>query len=127
MAILLYHETATHGMIATPADKVGGTPHPPRRYHHDGHIIVLDGPAHVIAHDAEQICKIPGYRLATSQESNAYYRAQRGETALREESAPDAGPENETPAAPESDDAPTSQVLTSDTAPSSSPRKSRKG
>lgn len=125
MAILLYHATATHGMIATNSDKIGGTPYPPRRYQHDGHYVVLNGEAHVIAHDAEEICKISGYRLATPAESDAYYRAQRGETTLSEDTAPGDASEEESSDAPESD-APTSQVLTTETAPSERPRSARR-
>jgi hypothetical protein len=133
--ILLRHDTCTDGMIATSAAPIDGTPYPARYYQHNGHFVVLEGPAHVIAHDAEEICKIAGYRLATPAESDAYHRARRGETALTEEatstdtSASDSVPEKDNGPAPESDSdsAPTSQVLTTETAPDSRPRARRKG
>lgn len=121
MAILVHSEIERQGMIALPPGKVEGEPHPARRYHYDGHIMVLDGhPAHVLAHDAREICKIAGHRLASSQESNAYHASKRHAAVLTESATETNDP------APEPAPTP-AQVLTSDTAPSTSPRKSRKG
>lgn len=123
MAILVHSEIERQGMIALPPGKVEGEPHPARRYHYDGHIMVLDGhPAHVLAHDAREICKIAGHRMASSQECNTYYG---NFAAKRQDVLTESTHANDTSA---SEPAPTpAQVLTSDTAPSNSPRKSRKG
>lgn len=123
MAVLVYSDIERQGMIALPPGKVEGEPHPARRYHYEGHIVVLDGhPAHVLHHDAREICKIAGHRMASPQECNAYYGnfAARRPNVLTESTT-----KTNTPAL---EPAPTpAQVLTSDTAPASSPRKSRKG
>lgn len=124
MAILLYH-ASTSGNIATPSSKIDGTPYAARRYQHDGHIIVIDGPPHVIAHDAREICKIPGYRMATPAEANAYYAAQRGETVLQEDTSSNSITTDDT--ASGDDSMPTSQTLTTDNAPSGNVRGRRKG
>lgn len=81
--ILIYHETGTNSTVVTP-DRLGREHHPSRRYQAQGHYLMLDGPGHVIAHDAEDICKIPGYRLATPQECDAYYAAQRKASGIHE-------------------------------------------
>ncbi len=126
MAILLYHDTTTHGMIATSAAPIAGTPYPARRYQHDGHYVVLEGPAPVIAHDAEEICKIAGYRLATPAESDAYYHARRRSETLTEADESDDLATLSTPA-PESAAPPSQQTLTTETDPSGLPRGRRKG
>jgi hypothetical protein len=126
MAILLYHDATTHGMIATSSAPIAGTPYPPRRYQHDGHYIVLEGPAPVIAHDAEEICKIAGYRLATPAESDAYYQTRRAQGTLTEADKPDDLVTLSTPA-PESAVPTSQQTLTTETAPSGLPRGRRKG
>lgn len=70
--ILLYHETTTDGMIATPAH-VHGQPLAARRYAHEGHFLAIEGNnPEVVNHDADLILKIAGFRLATAQEQNAY-------------------------------------------------------
>ncbi len=70
--ILLYHETITRGNIATSESKVVGEHHEARHYSHNGNFVEIDGDEHVVAHDAEDICKIPGYRLATPKETETY-------------------------------------------------------
>jgi hypothetical protein len=118
MALLLYCDIAREGMIATPADKVDGVPMPPRHYRYDGHFVVLDGNLpHVLEHDAREICKIAGHRLARPQECNAYYGhyASSRPGVLTESTTMPGIPEDNP--APENDSAPTSQVLTTDTAP----------
>ena len=89
--ILLYHDDTTDGMIATSSDKVAGEAHKPRRYHHNGHFVEIDGPAHVVAHDAEEICKIPGYRLATPKEQADYQAQKRKATQITEDDNTDEG------------------------------------
>lgn len=74
--ILLYHE-ATDGTITTSSKLVAGEAIEPRRYQHNGHFVEIDGPDHVVAHDADDICKIPGYRLATPEECDSYYAGKR--------------------------------------------------
>lgn len=81
--ILLYHETANAGSIATPA-RLGREHHAPRHYQHEGHFIVLNGPIHVITYDAEEICKVPGYRLATPYEQEQYASMQKQSGTLQE-------------------------------------------
>jgi len=123
MAVLLYCTEEREGMIATSGERVNGESFPPRRYRHEGRFVVLDGNLpHVLDHDAREICKIAGYRLASPQECDVYYRAKRGETAVHE-STPT---EKDNQITPE-ESAPTPQVLTSENAPASGPRKSRKG
>lgn len=85
--ILLYHEAATEGMIATPSHPVAGDHLPPRTYMHKGHFIEIDGPTHVVAHDAEEICKIPGYRLATPEEQSDYMASKRKGQSISESGA----------------------------------------
>lgn len=88
--ILLVHETATHGMVATP-ERVRGVHHPSRRYHHEGHFLAVDGDdPHVLEHDAEEILKIPGFRLATAAEQDAYHAAKRKKHQVVEEVKPPA-------------------------------------
>lgn len=83
--ILIYHDDTTDGMIATSSAKVAGEAHKPRHYRHNGHYVEIDGPAHVVAHDAEEICKIPGYRLATPAETDSYMASKKKKGALREQ------------------------------------------
>lgn len=84
--ILLFHETATDAKISTPAS-LGREKHPPRHYQAQGHFLALDGPGHVIAHDAEDICKIPGWRLATPQEQDVYHGRLRQDSAIHEDTS----------------------------------------
>lgn len=91
MATLLYHETTTHGMVATP-DHVRGVPLPSRKYHHEGHFLMVDGPEA----DVEDILKIAGYRLATAAEQNAYHKQHEAAGKL-EESEQDQGEEETQP------------------------------
>lgn len=81
---LLYHETATDGEIATSEAKVAGEHHPARRYKHNGHFVEIDGPDHLVEHDANDICKIAGYRLATPQEQEIYLKQKRKANRLAE-------------------------------------------
>ncbi len=83
MSTLLYHETTTHGMIATPGH-TRGVPLPSRSYHHEGHFLMVDGPES----DVEDILKIAGYRLATPAEQNAYHAAKRKESQVVEQYSP---------------------------------------
>lgn len=82
--ILLYHEDTTVGMIATSDAKVAGESFGARRYEHSGHFVEIDGPEHVVAHDASEICKIKGYRLATPSESDAYVATKKKSKSVRE-------------------------------------------
>lgn len=116
--ILLYHPTTTHGMVATSENKVAGEHYPARRYHHTGHYIELDGPAHVIAYDAA-VLEGHGYRLATPAEQERYTAAKRGTSAIHEDTS---GLETNVPANETGESAalePTSepQVLTTANAP----------
>lgn len=83
--ILLVHESATHGMVATP-EHVRGVPTPSRKYHHEGHFLAIDGDdEQVLKHDAEDILKIAGFRLATAAEQNEYHAAKRKKQQVVEE------------------------------------------
>lgn len=87
MSTLLYHEVATGGVIATPGGRIRGEAASPRIYHHSGHFVEIDGPAYIIAHDVEEICKIAGYRLATPAENDMYYGRKRQESSVQEENS----------------------------------------
>jgi hypothetical protein len=83
--ILLYHETATSGNVATP-DNVHGRHYPSRRYVHEGHFVAIDSDdPQVLNHDADLILKIAGFRLATGHEQNAYRKMHEAAGALVEE------------------------------------------
>jgi hypothetical protein len=84
MTMILLLHTGMDSKISTPA-RLGRELHPPRHYQAEGHILALDGPGHIIAHDADEICKIPGYRLASPAECDAYYAAQRKDSAIHED------------------------------------------
>lgn len=85
--ILLYHENATHGMVATP-EHVKGVPTPSRTYHHEGHFLAIDGDdPHVVEHDADLILKIAGFRIATPAEQNEYHAARRKKQQVVEDAA----------------------------------------
>lgn len=105
--ILLFHETATDSKISTPA-RLGREQHSPRHYQSEGHFLALDGPGHIIAHDAEDICKIDGWRLATPQEQDAYHASKRQSSAIHENVPAPAEGESST-------DVPSEEDLTEDT------------
>ena len=124
--ILLVNDQATDAKVGMPG-RVWNEAAPPRYYQAKGHYLELEGPGHVISYDAEEICKIPGWRLATTQEQNAYMAAKR-KAARLEEAAPPLAPALEAvevspaPSAPEAPPAPAAekpQTLTTATAPKS--------
>lgn len=84
MGVLLYHDNEAHGPVVLSDGKVAGEPTPARRYHHVGHFLEVDGPDHVVAHDVEEIQKLPGYRLANAIELNEYHASKRKATNLTE-------------------------------------------
>lgn len=123
MAVLVYCSPARSGMVAMSGDKVNGESFPIRRYTYDGNIMVLDGNLpHVLEHDAQEICRISGHRLASPQECDAYYRRKRGETILLEEASDE---EDYSSIEPEPEPVIPSQTLTTETAPSEQPRRGR--
>lgn len=85
--ILLYHEGTTVGMIATSDAKVAGESYGARRYEHSGHFVEIDGPEHVVAHDASEICKIKGYRLASPEEQDSYASTKKKSRSIKEKEA----------------------------------------
>lgn len=85
--ILLYHDETTVGMIATNDARVAGESFGARRYEHNGHFVEIDGPEIVVAHDADEICKIPGYRLATAIELDNYCATKKKSKSIRETAA----------------------------------------
>lgn len=84
MGVLLYHDNEGHGPVHLSEGKVAGEPTPARHYHHSGHFLEVDGPAHVVEHDAAEICKLPGYRLANAQEQEHHANLKRKATRLTE-------------------------------------------
>lgn len=84
MGVLLYHDNEAHGPVHLSEGKVAGEPTPARHYHHAGHFLEVDGPAHVVAHDVEEIQRLPGYRLANAIELNEYHTSKRKATHLTE-------------------------------------------
>ena len=75
--ILLVHEHDGSGTVALASKYIIGEHVPERLYSKEGSYLALDGPPHIIEHDAEEICKIPGWRLATPEEQNAYTKGQK--------------------------------------------------
>lgn len=84
MGVLLYHDNEAHGPIVLSEGKVAGEPTPARSYHHSGHFLEVDGPAHVVAHDVAEIQRLPGYRLASPQEQEQHHASKRKATHLAE-------------------------------------------
>jgi hypothetical protein len=84
VAVLLYHDNEAHGPVVLSEGKVAGESTPARRYHHAGHFLEVDGPAHVVDHDVAEIQRLPGYRLATAQEQEQHHASKRKATHLTE-------------------------------------------
>lgn len=84
MGVLLYHDNEGHGPVHLSEGKVAGEPTPARHYHHSGHFLEVDGPAHVVAHDVEEIQRLPGYRLATAHEQQEHANLKKKATHLAE-------------------------------------------
>jgi len=84
MAILMYHEDKDDGSIAIAEGKVAGEHTPARRYKHKGHFVNVDGPAHVLHHDVEQMKQL-GYRLATAEDQERHAKQQKNSTSLKED------------------------------------------
>ncbi len=85
--ILLYNDRDTDCKLTTPG-RVCNEVQPPRWYQAQGHYLALEGPGHIISYDAEEICKIPGWRLATAQEQNTYTVGEHAAARLEEAAAP---------------------------------------
>lgn len=126
--ILLYSDS-TDSRLTTGA-RLYNDEHAPRSYQFTGHFLELDGSDVVAAYDIDDICRIPGYRLATAQEMNQWAAAKRKAARLEEAAAaaapaapevvPDAAPAQPEAAQPQTEDAPApsdGQVLTTDAAP----------
>lgn len=82
--ILIYVESGSTGEIKTPSGRVGGEHAHPRHYKHTGHFLEIDGEPHIVTHDVEEICKIPGYRLASPAELDAYIASKNKKASIRE-------------------------------------------
>jgi hypothetical protein len=82
--ILIYVESGNVGEIKTPSGRVGGEHAHPRHYRHTGHYLEIEGEAHIVTHDVDEICKIPGYRLASPSELDAYMASKNKKTSIRE-------------------------------------------
>ncbi len=82
--ILMYVESGNTGEIKTPSGRVGGEHAHPRHYKHTGHYLEIDGEPHIVTHDVDEICKIPGYRLATAQEQSDYVASKNKKTSIKE-------------------------------------------
>jgi hypothetical protein len=111
--ILLFHE-GMDSKISTPA-RLGRELHSPRHYQAEGHFLALDGPGHIIAHDADEICKIPGYRLATPVEQDAYHASKRKASAIHEDVPVNDDTIDESPAPEQADAAPDAEHTTAPT------------
>lgn len=85
MAILLYHENTDHGQVALSEGRVAGEHTPARHYHHQGHFLEVGGADHVVQHDVAEICRIPGYRLATPEEADRYHAGRKKAGSLHEQ------------------------------------------
>lgn len=94
--ILLYSDS-TDSTVTTDG-RLYNDAYAPRRYQFAGHFLELDGSDLVAAHDVEIICNIPGYRLVSAQEQNAYMAAKRKAAKLEEKAAPVALPPSVEPA-----------------------------
>lgn len=85
MAVLLYHEEDKgNGQVALSEGHIAGEHTPARVRQHKGHFLEVDGPAHVIQHDVEEILKLPGYRLATPEEQEEHTKSERKSRGIKE-------------------------------------------
>jgi hypothetical protein len=115
VAILLFH-SGIDAQLDTPA-RLGRERFPSRHYQAEGHFLLLEGAPFIIHQDAEDICKIPGWRLATPAEQNDYARSKKKAGLIVEEAQgaedAEASPPEVPPAAPPAP----ATTMTSDTAP----------
>lgn len=83
---LLYCETIVTGNIALPALHQHGLRAEPRSYSIDNHYVAVDGNGNtgIATHDAEHLCTSHLYRLATTEEQEAYTVAKSSKNAIRE-------------------------------------------
>lgn len=106
--ILLYCAN-TPGQVAFPYRRVDGRDAPACQYDIIDHLVAIDaGDDIVTAHDAEELCRHHGFRLATPAEQDAYHASQRGASAIHEV-APASAPEvpgitNESPTPEQADE-----------------------
>lgn len=82
--ILLYHDDSHSGQVVLSEGRVAGEHTRARIYQHDGHFLAVDGADHLIAHDVAEILRIPGYRVATASEQQAYAAQQKKASSLTE-------------------------------------------
>ena len=84
MGILLYHENDGHGPVYVSEGKVAGEHYRARRYEHQGNFLHVEGADHVVEHDAAEIQRMPGYRLATADEQEHFFKAKQKASRLHE-------------------------------------------
>ncbi len=83
--ILVYSEGAT-GSVALQPGLIEGLEAPARTYPIVDHVVAVEAWHPVItAADAEEICRLTGFRLATPDEQDAYTGAKRKKNMLKEQ------------------------------------------
>ncbi len=125
--ILLYSDTTTDARVRT-VERVETEAYPSRTYQAEGHYLVIDGPGHIVAYDAQELCKNPVWRMATAQEQNQWAAAKRKAGQLVEVAAPEvpAPAESEPPPEPAAS-VPNAPVVKSSTLTTASAPKSAAG
>jgi hypothetical protein len=88
MGVLLIHDTATNGTVKLAEGNVAGSPTPVRTYRQQGRFLHVEGEDHVVLHDAAEIQRIPGYRVATAQEQEEFFGGQRKAHVIHEAKEP---------------------------------------
>lgn len=86
--MILLRASGTTGQVALQMEEVEGLPAPARSYDIvDGWLAVDASHDLITAHDAQHICAMPGFRLATPDEQNEYSGKSRKSRSVKE-SAP---------------------------------------
>jgi len=89
--MILIHSDNASGTVTVPGGLIEGEHRPHARvYQVEAHFVQVDGrgDSSLAAHDAREVCKIAGYRLATPAEQNAYHAARSVQTSLHETTPP---------------------------------------
>lgn len=83
--MILLRCSGTNGQIALPSEEVEGLPAPARTYDIVDGWLTIDALHDLItAHDAQSICVMPGFRLATLDEQNEYTGKSRKSKTVKE-------------------------------------------
>lgn len=86
MSVLLFHPEKDDGMVALAESLIAGERASDRQYVHDGNYLLVEGPAHVVAHDVAELEKL-GYHIATAQEQQDYAGKKKKSGSLKEKDA----------------------------------------